>query len=57
MIVLCLSLVFATMNLMMAPFAFLKTCVHKVNLVRRKSISKRECFFYFFIGMPIFLVA
>lgn len=52
-----LSAVFISLNLLMVPFAFLKTCVHKVNLLRKGIVTFRACLAYPIIGLPILLYA
>ena len=41
----------------MVPFAYLKTCIHKVNLFRQGIVSFVSCLAYVVIGLPILLYA
>ena len=52
-----ISAVFIAFNLVMLPFAFLKNCVHKVNLLRHNKIECSTCFGYFLLGLPLLLIA
>ena len=52
-----ISAVFIAFNLVMLPFAYLKTCVHKVNLLRQNKIQCSACFGYFLLGLPLLLIS
>lgn len=52
-----LSCIFVGLNLLMVPFAYLKTCIHKVNLFRQGIVSFVSCLAYVVIGLPILLYA
>ena len=52
-----ISAVFIALNLVMLPFAYLKTCVHKVNLLRQNRIECSSCFGYILLGLPLLLLS
>ena len=52
-----LSIYYIICNAIMMPFAYLKTIVHKLNLLRMKKVSCADCLFYVLIGLPLLLVA
>ena len=52
-----LSGIFLCLNLAMVPIAYLKTCMHKVNLMRLGIISILSCLAYVAIGLPVLLYA
>ena len=49
--------IFMSINLAMMPFAFLKTFLHKINLVRMNIIPWYQCLAYFMIGVPLLLMS
>lgn len=57
----CLAVVFAAVfiavNLLLMPFAYLKTCAHKINLARKEMISVKECLSYLALGLFLMLVS
>ena len=52
-----LGVIFFVVNLAMMPFAYLKTCVHKVNLARMGVIGVGSCFGYITTGLFMLLFA
>ena len=52
-----LAAVFLSLNLAMMPFAFLKTFMHKINLVRMKIIPCYQSLVYLVIGLPLLLIS
>ena len=52
-----LSLIYIISNLIMTPFAYLKTLAHKINLLRMKRINCGDCMSYVLLGLPILFVA
>lgn len=52
-----LSIYYVIANLLMMPFAFLKTVMHKVNLYRMKKIAGFECWKYAVVGLPLLLIS
>ena len=52
-----LSAFFIAFNLLMAPFAYLKVCLHKFNLGRSGLTSFTNFFGYVIIGLPVLLVS
>lgn len=49
--------VFLAVNLVLMPFAFLKTCVHKISLIRKGMITVLDCLAYVVLGLPLLLVS
>ena len=52
-----ISTVFLAMNLILMPFAYLKTLIHKMNLVCKGKIPFTKCLLYLAIGLPLLLAA
>ena len=44
------------LNLIMMPFAFLKTLLHKIMIVARGEIPFYKCLFYLVIGLPLLVL-
>ena len=45
------SMVFAVVNIILFPFAYLKTCIVKIKLAKRGVISAKDAIEYILIGM------
>lgn len=56
-IALVIGLVFFAVNLLLMPFAYLKTCWHKLNLVRHSIIPFCKGLSYILYGLPLMLIA
>jgi len=56
-LILVLSIVFIVANVILIPFAYIKTLIHKISLFARKQSSCQTMVFYFFFGIPMLLVA
>ena len=56
-VALVLSIYYMIANLIMMPFAYLKTIAHKINLVRMRKISGLDCLQYVAVGLPLLFVA
>ena len=52
-----LAAIFLALNLIMMPFAFIKTCVHKINLARMGIIPWCQPLVYFISGLPLLLIS
>jgi len=56
-VALMLSVYYLIANLLMMPFAYLKTCGHKISLLTKKRIGLANCLLYILIGLPLLIVA
>ena len=56
-VALFLSIYYIIANLVMMPFAYLKTIAHKINLLRMKKIKGVECLSYVLLGLPLLFVS
>ena len=45
------------LNVIMMPFAFLKTLLHKIMIVCRGELLFYKALFYFIIGLPLLVLA
>lgn len=50
-----LSALFLALNLVMLPFAYLKTCYFKIRLTLKGRIEASEIFVYIVIGLPVLI--
>ena len=48
---------FVALNALLLPFAYLKTCVIKMCLMFKRTISTCEFFFFFIFGAPLLVVS
>lgn len=56
-VALVLSIYYIVANFIMMPFAYLKTTVHKINLLRMRKITGLACLQYVFAGLPLLIVS
>ena len=52
-----LSAIFMSLNSLMTPFAYIKTCANKFNLVRYRAITLFQFFTYALLGPFILIIA
>ena len=52
-----ISVIFLAFNLIMMPFAFLKTLIHKILIVSRGEIPFYSIFSYLVIGLPLLILS
>eukprot|EP00353_Schmidingerella_taraikaensis_P005126 CAMPEP_0185586748 /NCGR_PEP_ID=MMETSP0434-20130131/45905_1 /TAXON_ID=626734 ORGANISM="Favella taraikaensis, Strain Fe Narragansett Bay" /NCGR_SAMPLE_ID=MMETSP0434 /ASSEMBLY_ACC=CAM_ASM_000379 /LENGTH=292 /DNA_ID=CAMNT_0028208111 /DNA_START=412 /DNA_END=1290 /DNA_ORIENTATION=- len=57
MLFLMLGTFFVAINLMLVPFAYLKTCLHKIILARKGITSFADVFLYVLGGLPMGIIA
>ena len=48
---------FVAFNTILMPFAFIKICWHKINLIRFGVITWQSGLFYFLYGLPLLMAA
>ena len=51
-----ISVIFMALNMIMMPFAFLKTLLHKIMIVSRGEIPFYRALFYLVIGLPLLVL-
>ena len=52
-----ISAFFLAFNLIMMPFAFFKTLLHKILIVSRGELPFYKCLVYFVAGLPLLVLA
>jgi len=48
--------VFLAINLLLVPFAYLKTCWHKISLARHSLAPTSDAVFYVLAGLPMGII-
>ena len=51
-----ISVAFLAINLLLVPFAYLKTCWHKIKLARAEIISVKDVVIYVLLGLLIGII-
>ena len=51
-----ISSLFLMFNLILVPFAYLKTCYHKIKLAHAKRISIADVVFYILVGLVMGII-